>query len=93
MDAEWAERIREAVQHLPNKWPEVERAEVGIAVRESAEPNEGKFVIFLPTEMATGTGTDINGRSSARWTAVGLISGTNTTPCCSAVLRTFVWTQ
>ena len=61
MDAEWAERIREAVQHLPNKWPEVDRAEVGIAVRESAEPNEGKFVIFLPTEMATGTGTDING--------------------------------
>ena len=61
MDAEWAERIREAVQHLPNKWPEVDRAEVGIAVREGAEPNEGKFVIFLPTEMATGTGADING--------------------------------
>ena len=60
MDAEWAERIREAVQHLPNKWPEVDRAEVGIAVRDGTEPNEGKFVIFLPTEMATGTGTDIN---------------------------------
>ena len=60
MDAEWAERIREAVQHLPNKWPEVDRAEVGIAVRDGPEPNEGKFVIFLPTEMATGTGADIN---------------------------------
>ena len=29
VDAEWAERIRGAVQHLPNKWPEVDRAEVG----------------------------------------------------------------
>ena len=60
VDAEWAERIRGAVQHLPNRWPEVDRAEVGIAVREDPEPDEGKFVIFLPTEMATGTGADIN---------------------------------
>ena len=59
-DAEWAERIRGAVQHLPNKWPDVDRAEVGVSVREGPKPDEGKFVIFLPTEMATGTGASIN---------------------------------
>ena len=59
-DPEWAERIRGAVQHLPNKWPEVDRAEVGVAVREGPEPDAGRFVIFLPTEMATGTGAHIN---------------------------------
>ena len=59
-DAEWAERIRGVVQHLPNKWPEVDRAVVGVAVREGPQSDEGKFVIFLPTEMATGTGANIN---------------------------------
>ena len=59
-DPEWADRIRGAVRHLPNKWPDVDRAEVGVAVRESLESAEGRFVIFLPTEMATGTGAHIN---------------------------------
>ena len=59
-DPEWAERIRGTVQHLPNHWPEVDRAEVGIAVRDGPKPDEGTFVIFLPTEMATGAGADIN---------------------------------
>ena len=59
-DAEWAERIRDAVQHLPNKWPDVDRAELGLAVREGPKTDAGKFVIFLPTEMATGTGAHIN---------------------------------
>ena len=59
-NVEWAERIRGAVQHLPNKWPDVDRAEVGVAVREGLKSDEGKFVIFLPTEMATGTGANIN---------------------------------
>ncbi len=59
-DARWATRIREAVQHLPNKWPEVDSVEVGVAVREGEEGTEGRFVIFLPTEMATGTGAHIN---------------------------------
>ena len=60
VDAEWAERIRGAVQHLPNRWPGVNRAEVGVAVREGPKSDEGRFVIFLPTEMATGTGANIN---------------------------------
>ena len=59
-DTEWAERIRGAVQHLPNKWPEVDSAEVGVAVREGRKSDTGKFVIFLPTEMVTGTGANIN---------------------------------
>ena len=59
-DAEWAERIRGAVQHLPNRWPDVDRAEVGVAVREGPDSDEGKFAIFLPTEMFTGTGANIN---------------------------------
>ena len=59
-DPKWAATIRAAVQHLPNKWPRVDRAEVGVAVRESPEPDEGRFVIFLPTEMATGTGAHVN---------------------------------
>ena len=59
-DARWAARIREAVRHLPNNWPEVDSVQVGVAVREGDESAEGRFVIFLPTEMATGTGAYIN---------------------------------
>ena len=59
-DPEWAARIRASVQHLPNKWPNVDRAEIGVAVREGPEPDSGRFVIFLPTTMATGTGAHIN---------------------------------
>ena len=59
-DPEWAERIRGTVQHLPNQWPEVDRAKVGVAVREIPKPDEGTFVIFLPTEVATGIGANIN---------------------------------
>ena len=33
---------------------------MGIAVEEAPEPEEGVFVIFLPTEMTTGTGAHIN---------------------------------
>ena len=33
---------------------------LGVAVREEEEGAEGRFVIFLPTEMETGTGAHIN---------------------------------
>ena len=59
-DPKWAAKISAAVQHLPNNWPRVDRAEVGVAVRESPEPDVGRFVIFLPTEMATRTGAHVN---------------------------------
>ena len=56
-----AERIRSAVSYLPNRWPEVRQARVGVAVEDTAEQVEGVFVIFLPTEQVTGTGAHING--------------------------------
>ena len=59
-DSDQAERIRAVVEHLPNRWPEIRQVAVGIAVEEAFEPEEGVFVIFLPTEMTTGTGAHIN---------------------------------
>lgn len=57
---EQAERIRTAVEHLPNRWTEVRRATVGVAVEEAPMPEKGVFVIFLPTETTTGMGSHIN---------------------------------
>ena len=59
-DAEQADRIREVVQYLPNRWPEVRRVAMGVAVEETPAPDDGVFVIFLPTDMTTGTGAYIN---------------------------------
>ncbi len=59
-DPEQAKRICAIVKHLPNRWPEVRQVAVGIAVEEASEPQQGVFVIFLPTEMTTGTGAHIN---------------------------------
>ena len=57
---EEADRIRAAVKHLPNRWPEVDRVTVSIAVERASKPSQGRFVIFLPTDVETGTGTHIN---------------------------------
>lgn len=54
------QRITQVVQHLPNRWPEVRQVSVGIAVQDAPAADEGVFVIFLPTEMTTGTGAHIN---------------------------------
>ncbi|MCY4155840.1 MAG: hypothetical protein OXF66_00095 [Gammaproteobacteria bacterium] len=59
-DPEWASRIQDAVLHLPNKWPKVDSVQVGVAVQRGECSAEGRFVIFLPTEMATGTGAHVN---------------------------------
>ena len=59
-DPQWAARISRAVRHLPKKWQEVDSVQVGVAVREGEESADGRFVMFLPTEMATGTGAHIN---------------------------------
>ena len=59
-DVDGAESIRTAVEHLPNRWPKVRQATVGIAVEDTPASAEGVFVIFLPTEKTTGTGTHIN---------------------------------
>ena len=57
---EQAKRIRAAVEHLPNRWTEVRRFTVGVAVEEAFTPEQGVFVIFLPTETTTGMGAHIN---------------------------------
>ena len=57
---EQADRIRTVVAHLPNRWPEVNQVTVSVAVEEAIEPDKGLFVIFLPTDMPTGTGAHIN---------------------------------
>ena len=59
-DPEWAARIGDAVRHLPNKWPDVDSVQVGVAVQVGEVSAKGRFVIFLPTEMETGTGAHIN---------------------------------
>ena len=60
VDPEQAERIRAAVEHLPNRWPQLRQVTVGIAVEDAPVADEGVFVIFLPTEMTSGTGAHVN---------------------------------
>ena len=55
-----ADQLRTVVAHLPNRWPEVNRVTVSVAVEETDVPERGLFVIFLPTDMPTGTGAHIN---------------------------------
>ena len=59
-DPDGAEDIRAAVANLPNRWPKVRQATVGLAVEDAPTSTEGVFVIFLPTEKTTGTGAHIN---------------------------------
>ena len=54
------ERIAAVVRHLPNRWPEVRKVEVAVAVEETQEARQGAFVIFLPTKMETGVGAHVN---------------------------------
>ena len=53
-------RIVAAVRHLPNRWPEVRKVEVAVAVEETRQAGRGAFVIFLPTTMRTGIGAHVN---------------------------------
>ena len=59
-DPQWAARIDRAVRHLPKKWREVDSVQVGVAVQEGKQSADGRFVMFLPTEMTTGTRAHIN---------------------------------
>ena len=55
-----SERVAAAVRHLPNRWPEVRKVKVAVAVEETREAREGAFVIFLPTTVKTGVGAHVN---------------------------------
>ena len=59
-DLDQAKQIRVLVEHLPNRWPEVRKVELGVAVEDADSSGKGSFVIFLPTETKTGTGAHIN---------------------------------
>lgn len=61
-DPEEAQRIHEAARHLGDQWQEVRQVEVAVAVEDRVSPEPGVFVVFLPTEDATGTGAHINAR-------------------------------
>ena len=81
-DPDQADRVRSVVANLPNRWPEVRRVVVGVAVEEAPSPDKGLFVIFLPTEMATGTGAHINAPFySSLLTAATSTSASLTTTC------------
>ena len=60
---EATKRIAAAVRHLPNRWPEVRKVEVAVAVEETREARQGALVIFLPTAMKTGIGAHVNAPS------------------------------
>jgi len=55
-----SEQVAAAVHHLPNRWPEVRKVDIAVAVEETQQAAQGVFVIFLPTEMETGVGAHIN---------------------------------
>ena len=38
-EPEEAERIRDVVEHLPNRWPEVRRVTVGVATEDARMPS------------------------------------------------------
>ena len=59
-DPKSAKNIHAAVKHLPNRWPDVRQATLGVAVEDASTSAEGVFVIFLPTEKTTGTGAHVN---------------------------------
>ena len=59
-DADGAQAIRAAVEHLPDRWPCVRQATIGVAVEDAPVSAKGVFVIFLPTEKTTGTGAHVN---------------------------------
>ena len=60
---EATERIAAAVRHLPNRWPEVWKVEVAVAVEQTRETRQGALVVFLPTTMKTGIGAHVNAPS------------------------------
>jgi hypothetical protein len=55
-----ADAFKDAVAALPDRWKEIENVSVEIAVRLGAEPEAGKFSIFLPTHLPTGSAVHIN---------------------------------
>ncbi|MGH8845725.1 MAG: hypothetical protein ACREXQ_00555 [Polaromonas sp.] len=54
------EAFRKAVAALPGRWPEITDISVSVAVRLGNEPEAGRFSIYLPTLVPTGSAVHIN---------------------------------
>lgn len=54
------QKVKAAVSALPGRWPEIENAEVSIAIRCGDEQDAGCFSIYLPTRELTGSAVHVN---------------------------------
>ncbi|MBP0621998.1 sacsin N-terminal ATP-binding-like domain-containing protein [Cupriavidus consociatus] len=52
--------FRRAVAALPGRWPEITDISVSVAVRLGDKPETGRFSIYLPTLVTTGSAVHIN---------------------------------
>ncbi len=52
--------LRQATATLPGKWPQMDEADVALAVSTDADPETGRYHVFLPTRQTTGTGAHLN---------------------------------
>lgn len=56
-----SEEIRDSVSKLPGRWPTLRKATLSLAVRLGSASEQGRYNIFLPTELQTGCFAHING--------------------------------
>ena len=54
------EEFRAAVRALPGRWPEIVDISVSVAVRLGDIPETGRFSIYLPTLVVTGSAVHVN---------------------------------
>lgn len=54
------QEFRNAVAKLPGRWPEITDISVSVAVRLLGPPEAGKFSIYLPTLVPTGSAAYVN---------------------------------
>lgn len=59
-DLNGARRLKNAASKLPGRWPEIDEAIVSIAIGVSDSPVEGRFFIYLPTELPSGSSVHLN---------------------------------
>lgn len=57
---EASEKFISAVKALPGKWPEINEISLSIAIKLGDVPENGKFSIYLPTLVPTGSAANIN---------------------------------
>ena len=58
--ADAPEAFRKAVAALPGRWPEITDISVSVAARLDEKPEAGRFSIYLPTLVPTGSAVHVN---------------------------------